>query len=226
MYDLPPLTRIETLYSSPSECPPEQSEVVMRTSRVKSGSHPKAVLGGIRRGFLTKSSTRENGLDLTKLNPSPGIENNSLVFKEVQQALNGGIEWITSDLVQAVSESSDLSEAVTNDKFISFLNLARSNPSAARDVLENDPAIMKQFTAFSNLLGNHFQALDEASVTNQSSTSDCDMKLLLADPDVQRLIRSIRAGSKIDVRAVCAVYPELGRKVTALIRTGLLATTT
>ena len=185
--------------------------IVPRIMDIDRGGRPsrkaQRVSTGLASGFFNKPTT----IDLTHLNNTPPSD---LVMEEVQTAMSP--PWMTPSLLDSVGESTELIEAMKDHSFIQFLELSKSNPTKARELLEHNKTFQKHFTAFSRLLGNHFQDLSPVDKIDHAVQEALD------DPDIKQILSCIKSGQMVDPRVIGAQFPRLKHKLDTLINAGLL----
>jgi hypothetical protein len=169
---------------------------------------------GLKKGFLSSSSSSARNKGTTKIKPKPKVaskdvptiapksgsasEQSPLVLSEVQDAMKAGPgatlaahlesgEWVTPDLQERITSNPKLASALQNPQFVQVLSLMKTDPEKAKELISRDPQAREVFLEFSSLLGEHFTALgqgQDAAVKDIGPLAEAALQRSQATPKV------------------------------------------
>lgn len=163
-----------------------------QTQEEQQSNDAKSGFGGFKKGFFgAKSSTKEskvtNQKTITK--PQPVIatvtrnkedKTDKLVIPDVQKAMEEdnalmkqlrGNEWVTQDLMSAMSQNAVLSAGFRDPKCLAAMELMRKNPTEAISRFQSDPDVSRFLQEFGKVMSVHFTSLGEQQQSSSSTLS-------------------------------------------------------
>eukprot|EP00742_Colponemidia_sp_Colp-10_P006502 GILJ01006967.1.p1 GENE.GILJ01006967.1~~GILJ01006967.1.p1 ORF type:complete len:206 (-),score=50.62 GILJ01006967.1:240-830(-) len=156
-------------------------------------------------------------------------------------------EWMSEDLMQRFAANPKLLQTMANPRFNQALAELQRDPKAALVKYANDQEMREFLMEFSQIMGDHFTKLgaaqeqkqqtqqavietlqpvqpkDELQMAADRALADPEIRALLQDPTVQKLLNDLRSSQQVDIRRVM-MDPVMAPKVRKLMASGLLGT--
>ena len=173
---------------------------------------PEKFAPGIKKGFFNqppKSSTKsiktpaKSEPEVIEIKKPSNPPQSPLVLKEVQQAMNyttqNTTEWLTPVLLQRLAEHPFLAQGLSNPRIMAAVTELQKDPSLASTKYKSDQEVQVFFTEFSKIMADHFGRLAETK--QKTFQDDPEVKSILEDEQVVKLLKAMQKGKPIDFHA-------------------------
>lgn len=192
----PPLEDMTEFLASKGIEVPVKTRPMPEAAKVEVAAKPAPFAAGMKKGFFNQPVRKKKEIVEVK----PVKKENPLVLKEVQEAMKytneNTSEWLNPTLMQRFAEHPFLAAGMSNPRLMEAVNELQKDPSLATTKYKYDQEVQSFFTEFSKIMADHFGRLAE----NKQKTfeNDAEVKNILEDPQVQKVIAKMQNGKPVD----------------------------
>ncbi|KAG7157572.1 uncharacterized protein LOC121879973 [Homarus americanus] len=224
------------------EVPTKKASLLQASAQKSSSSN----FGGMKKGFLfggptkgkkslsTRTSNKSSGAATQSAENIPMIrarpENSSLVFKEVQNAMdaNNAMEF-QDKLAKKLETNAHVRDVLSDPAWIPILDEFQRDPEAAMKKYRKDVEVTSTLKELCNVLGDTFLHMNssiksEEELLSSKLMENPQVKEALMDPLVQQMMVSMKQGANDKVqRCFQSANPSQKRHIQTLIDVGLFS---
>ncbi|CAF1568824.1 unnamed protein product [Adineta ricciae] len=232
--DVPPL---EDIPKTGTEVKPTPVVKYVETRTKESPVIDKS-FAGMKKGFLNSKPTfQTKSNELVEISrKQPDQTKDFRVFDEVQQAIKDEQQsknsWLTNDLLKQIEDDESLARYFSNPYFMEAITLFQHKPQEALAKYGHNAEVMRFFDRMAKILGNHFTSIAADEEKKQKSNVDPEVnqllqdeqvRQLLLDPDVIKLMKSLREEPEKAQWLMRTADASMRAKIQQLVQFGLLS---
>lgn len=206
----PPLEDMTEYLAARGIKPEEKSKPIEVVKEVKvEEKKVEKFASGIKKGFFNQAPKQAKKVvkkvepEIVEIKKTNKPQENPLVLKEVQQAMNyttqNTQEWLTPELLQRIAEHPFLAKGMSDPRLMAAVNELQKDASLATTKYKHDQEVQVFFTEFSKIMADHFGRI--AQDKQKTFEDDPEVKSILEDEQVVALLKAMQSGKPVDFHA-------------------------